>query len=345
MKQRQRIPHLVEFGKKALSADELKTVRAVIVYGNSAASLKGLEILTDTSSDRHVLVNSKTLNSVQDILSMASSLEDTRIDVVVGIGGGAVVDKAKKLGGTLRNKGVLLDIIAVPTLPGSGVEASKAIVINEDIKVIEVCDTFLPDKVIYDFQLISEASIGRLIYGACDAVVHGLESLFSAFSNPISTGNAYGALGKFNQIATACANITDFSNREVSKLVPEFCSLSFAGGVAQSEAGSGPIHAMAHTVETDFGGSHVSLIRSITQRALGHYASTARTQNELQIIASLTTNFDALSSIEHDSDKLLMTDKPTDQFLERMKSDPCWRTSKVRFSDDVVRKILLGSKL
>tara|TARA_B110000977_G_C11024711_1_gene472710 strand:- start:313 stop:1344 length:1032 start_codon:yes stop_codon:yes gene_type:complete len=342
MRQSQRIPHLVEFGKKAISANELNTVRAVVVHGNSAASLQGLETLISGSSDRHVRVNANTLGSVQDICDFASSLEDHFIDAVVGIGGGAVMDKAKKLGGTLRANGVHLEITAIPTLPGSGVESSKAVVINEDIKVIEVSNFFMPDKVIYDFQLISEAGIGRLICGAHDAVIHGLESLFSAFSNPISSGNAHGALGKFHQISALCANISDFSNSEILKLVPELCSLSFAGGVAQSEAGAGPIHAMAHTVEADFGGSHANLIRSIARRAFGHYAHATRLQSEVQILTSLAKSFETLSSIENVTSHPIMADQPTAKFLKRMKSDPCWRTAKVRFSDDVVREILSG---
>ena len=339
MKQIQRIPTHVEFGKSALSAQLLDGHRAVIVHGASPASLAGLDAVGATQG----VIEARALGSVQDVCDLAGSLDPQDVDMIVGIGGGAVIDKAKKLGGVLRDAGAQIGIVATPTLPGSGVEASKAVVINEDRKIIEASDSFLPDQVIYDYRLIAQAGLGRLLDGAYDAAVQGLESLFSAFANPVSTAMAHGALGKFHQITTVLSAGADLSDRALLKLVPEFCSLSFAGGLAQSEAGAGPIHAMAHSVETTFGGGHARLVRAIARRAITQYVEAARTAHEAAVLAMLADDFAALTALEAADVQPILSAAPTDIFLERMRADPCWRTSKVRFRDAEVHDILSGA--
>ena len=163
MKQVQCLPRKIVFGKKSLSETDFSGKRLIVLHGRSTASEKGVDLIIKKLQQRHLIFDAYNFQTMDQITNFANEMMQKTVDVVVGIGGGSVIDKAKKVGGCLRQSTNLVDLIVVPTLPGSGVESSKAIVVNEPLKYIEADNKFLPDDVIYDFGLIAQAGLEVLV--------------------------------------------------------------------------------------------------------------------------------------------------------------------------------------
>lgn len=121
------------------------------------------------------------------------------VDVIVGIGGGSVLDTAKGLAILFNNSGEAikykgfpnnlehpLPVIAIPSTTGTGSEVVyNASFIDEDTKVkmgINYKNNY-PAVAILDPIIPSNAPIRVLASSGCDALVHALEAYMSTKSN------------------------------------------------------------------------------------------------------------------------------------------------------------------
>ena len=121
--------------------------------------------------------------------------------VVVGIGGGTVLDVAKAVSCLLTNPGNARDYqgwdllnypgipkIAVPTLPGTGAESSRTAVLTNPrtgLKLGMNSDYSLFDSVIMDPELSDSVPKNLLFISASDAFFHSIEILSGSQRRPL----------------------------------------------------------------------------------------------------------------------------------------------------------------
>jgi len=164
---------------------------------------------------------------VEDFNELKKICLDKKPDYLIAFGGGSVIDLAK-----LVKKELSIKMIAVPTTLGSGAEVSQhALLIDKQVKKIQSSSDFLPQTVILNPECLKSLSREQIEFQRIDALAHALESLVSRFANNLSESLSSAAAGI---LLKKDANLKDLQTGSV------------LAGLAQSSAGTGLAHALAH---------------------------------------------------------------------------------------------------
>ena len=177
----------------------LVTGRNVERAGPLSGSLKntGMKIVTFSVSDEPTI--ELTIEGVELARQNAS-------DIVIGMGGGSVIDTAKAIAALLTNSGDITDYlevigrgkplsrpsapcIAIPTTAGTGAEVTKNAVLTSQehkVKVSLRSPTMLPDLAIVDPELTYSMPPSLTASTGLDALTQVLEPFVSVKSNPLT---------------------------------------------------------------------------------------------------------------------------------------------------------------
>jgi alcohol dehydrogenase len=194
--------------------------------------------------------------------STCAALREEGLDLVIGIGGGSVIDGAKALsamlphgnsvldhledvGRDVPHSGVKLPYIAVPTTSGTGGEMTKNAVISavgpSGYKKSLRHDAFIPDAVVVDPELM--ISCPPAVTAACgmDAFTQLLEPYLSPLASPITDSLALGALERVrDNLLPACG-----SGAGDVQVRAGMAYASLISGIALANAGLGIVHGLA----------------------------------------------------------------------------------------------------
>ena len=193
----------------------------------------------------------------QDAERVIREAEDYSADLIIGIGGGSVMDAAKLCsvlkGADYTIRDLLKDptrarkqvkTVMIPTTCGTGSEATcNAIVAipEEESKQGIVNDSMIPDYVILDSQMIRKLPKSIVAATGVDALAHVVECYTSKKATPFSdTYAAAGARLIFHNIREAYSN-PDNMEAKNSMLLG-----AFYGGVAITGSGTTAVHALSY---------------------------------------------------------------------------------------------------
>jgi len=148
--------------------------------------------------------------STRMVMEITGMAKDEKCDIVIGIGGGSVLDTAKAVAGMVKNPGDVseyagigklinpaLPIIAVPTTAGTGSEATYWAVLTDKEKKLKagVGSWYLmPTVAIIDPLLTLTLPASLTASTGMDALTHALESFVCTETQPISEGLAEKAM-------------------------------------------------------------------------------------------------------------------------------------------------------
>jgi hypothetical protein len=159
------------------------------------------------------------------------------LDTLIVIGGGTLIDKAKAER-TDNNKAWKL--IVIPSIWGSGAEASPVVVLNRDNKKdIRMNNKFLPDFRVIIPQLSKSIPESMIKFGCGDCWAHALEG----FLSPLA--------GK--ELRIELANLMNQMLKLPLRNDPEWFEISARACAGQARSSVGLVHGIAHVLE-----SHVS---------------------------------------------------------------------------------------
>ncbi len=178
--------------------------------------------------------------------------------VVVGIGGGATMDVAKAVSVMLTNPGPSADYqgwdlvknkavpkIAVPTLSGTGAEATRTAVLTGPIKKLGINSDFsLYDAILMDPELLKTVPADQEFYTGMDNFIHCVES---------THGSAMNAMGRPFALQAKAA-VENFFLKE--KNYAEFMVGSFLGGCSIANSSVGICHALSYGIAFILGYRH-----------------------------------------------------------------------------------------
>ena len=160
--------------------------------------------------------------TVQDVKNSHLELKRSNADFILAIGGGSPIDTAKaisiihtnpkyadvvSLAGHKDNLNTPLPIIAIPTTAGRAAEASKSVVVTDDIigkKIICFNDKCLPIENIIDAELMSSMPDIVTLSSGLDALVHAIESLISNKANTFTKTLSREAIKLIVEILPLC---------------------------------------------------------------------------------------------------------------------------------------------
>jgi len=194
------------------------------------------------------------------IARAAAAAQSAAADVVIGIGGGSVIDAAKAVAAKVANPGDLLDYlevigrgraltkpslpcIAVPTTAGTGAEVTRnAVLRSEDhgVKVSLRSPTMLPVRAVVDPELTVSVPPAVTAATGMDALTQLLEAFASCRANPLTDGICREGLRRAaRSLERVYGHGDDVDAREDMALASLF------GGLALANAGLGAVHGFA----------------------------------------------------------------------------------------------------
>lgn len=233
----------------------LITQPALIAAGAAEKVEKALEavgITVDLTTD---VEPEPTLENIERVFSETVGVKD--YDVLIGLGGGSILDTTKLLSVLKTNDTALENLlgtdlvekagvptILIPTTSGTGAEVTPNAIVTlpeQELKIGVVSRYLLPDLVLLDPTLTTGLPKPITAATGMDAFTHALESYISNKANPISDMFALESIRLITaNIVTAYQNGADLDAREKMLIG------SMYGGMALTAAGTAAVHAMAY---------------------------------------------------------------------------------------------------
>lgn len=193
--------------------------------------------------------------------------KDKECQVIIGLGGGSVLDTAKAIAGIANKKTSVeeyqtgqklefsgLPYIAIPTTSGTGAEVTpNAVLINKKKGIKKSFrDPLLSAKVaIIDPELTIFLPPKITAYSGMDALCQAIESFVSLGSNPITDNLCLGAIRLIGR-----SLLKSYRNGRDIQARTDMSYGSVLGGIALFNARMGIVHGIVHPLGVKYGLSH-----------------------------------------------------------------------------------------
>lgn len=234
--------------------------RVFLVTGSRLGRAEGLAAQLRQGGLEVVLaqaVGEPTTDSVQALTTQAKA---EHCEVVIGLGGGSVIDAAKAVSGLLTNDGDLFDYlevigkaqplkhpaapyIAIPTTAGTGAEVTRNAVLGSKehrVKVSLRSPLMLPRLAIVDPELTYDLTPDMTAYTGLDALTQVIEPYVCTRVTPMTDGWCVESIRRAaRSLRKAVEQGNDVSARE------DMAVTSLFGGLALANAGLGAVHGFA----------------------------------------------------------------------------------------------------
>ncbi|MFT6089114.1 iron-containing alcohol dehydrogenase [Sulfitobacter sp.] len=259
-------PQAIHFGR-GQSAQAPSLARAfgsnvLLVHGANARRADWLvNACTDAGMTVHTL-GCQNEPSLPDIQLALAQIKGFNPDVVIALGGGAVIDFGKALAALIPcasppqeylevvGTGRALDhaplpLIALPTTAGTGAEVTKNAVItvpDHGIKVSLRDPRMIPDIAIVDAGLMQGAPRRVTLAAGLDAITQVIEPYLSIKANPMTDALCVAA------IPTGLGAIRDVVENDAPAAWDDMARVSTWGGLALANAGLGAVHGFAGVI-------------------------------------------------------------------------------------------------
>lgn len=233
--------------------------------------------------------------TLPDIERALAALQGFRPSVVIGLGGGSVIDFAKALAALIPCTGPALGyldvvgdgstldappvpMIAVPTTAGTGAEVTKNAVISvpqHGLKVSLRDPRMIPDVAIVDADLMQGAPQHVTLAAGLDAVTQVIEPFLSIKSNPMTDAICRAA------IPVGLRVLRDVVENGSADAWDEMAWVSTCGGLALANAGLGAVHGFAGVIGGKTNAPHGEICGTLLPAVLESHLRKAENDTEI----------------------------------------------------------------
>jgi alcohol dehydrogenase class IV len=237
----------------------IEPLQNAIVNLLAALQQNNIEVLTDTS-----IVQEPSFSDFEQLMQKVSPFNP---DIVIGIGGGSVLDIAKLVAAQLDNTQTLKDyvgigllkgrakkLICVPATSGTGSEASPNAILVDDVdnqKKGIISPYLVPDMIYVDPLLTVSVPPAITAATGLDALTHCLEAYTNKFAQPFIDMFAYEGMRLIAaNIETAVKEGTNVEARE------KVAMGSLLGGFCLGPVNTAGVHALAYPLGSMFHLAH-----------------------------------------------------------------------------------------
>lgn len=253
-------------------AEKVKSLngkRVLVVTGPSVKSAGILDKVLDPIKsekidyDVNVLQRSTTEPTTDLAEAVAKIVSDGGFDVVIGVGGGSILDVAKMSSALTTNPGKTREYfgrnkvkhkgrptIMIPTTAGTGSEITKhAIFLDQEnnVKKAVASDALLPNVAIVDPMLTVSSPRNVTSASGFDAWLHAAEPFVSKRTNPITDALALEAVRIITKsLGVAWSDPNDIDARYQMSLG------SLMAGMVLNNAGTSLVHALAYPIGGEY---------------------------------------------------------------------------------------------
>ncbi|WP_343553225.1 iron-containing alcohol dehydrogenase [Pantoea sp.] len=195
--------------------------------------------------------------SQHDVAAIVAALPSTDVDLVIGVGGGSVLDVAKLLSILCVDGAPSLEALLagekpqtrttsllIPTTAGTGSEATPNAILaipEKETKVGIITPVMLPDYVALVPELTTSMPPHIASSTGIDALCHLIECFTATVSNPVSDN--YALIGMKKLFASLEKTIAEPGNLEARL---NMLWASYYGGASIAHAGTHLVHAMSY---------------------------------------------------------------------------------------------------
>ncbi len=260
----------IQFGPGTISllgaeARKLGGKRILIITGPSVRKIgileKAFASLKEASIEYEVNVQGRDTPEpgTEIVEETAQAAKEGDFDVIVGIGGGSILDVAKTASALLTNPGKVRDYfgkekvrhrgkptIMIPTTSGTGAEVTKhAIFLDSEamVKKAVASNALLPDVAIVDPELTYSCPREVTASAGIDAFIHAAEPFVSKNANPITDALSLQAVRIITRwLGPAVADDADKDARYWMSMG------SLISGMVLNNSGTSLVHAMAYPI-------------------------------------------------------------------------------------------------
>ncbi|MCR8631682.1 iron-containing alcohol dehydrogenase [Paenibacillus radicis (ex Xue et al. 2023)] len=196
-----------------------------------------------------------------------NQFSEESFDVLIGVGGGSVLDATKLLSVIFTNSSGIRDMLGadlvgqagipmvlIPTTSGTGSEVTPNAIVTlpeEELKLAVVSRHLYPQLVLLDPVLTLSLPPSITAATGMDAYTHALESYISNKANPISD---MFALESIRLISDSLVEVYENGSSLVAR--ERMLLGSMYGGMALASSGTAAVHALAYPLGGKFGITH-----------------------------------------------------------------------------------------
>lgn len=234
--------------------------RALLVHGAGGVDTTEVKGMLDSRKIQWAEFSMDGEPTIPDIFLGIKMAREHQPEIVIGLGGGSVIDAAKAIAALSVNPGDIMDylevvgagkplqfpalgVVAIPTTAGTGSEVTRNAVIgvpNEAVKVSLRHQSMLPWLALVDPNLTLSMPPNVTASTGMDAMAQVLEPFVCNRANPITDGYCRSGLEQVGEaLKAAYQDGSDLEAREKMSLV------SMMGGLALANAGLGAVHGFA----------------------------------------------------------------------------------------------------
>lgn len=235
-----------------------------------------------------------------EVLTAAKVFSDFNADLVLGVGGGSVLDVAKlvrlaathpaplaqyddAIGGSAKIVEPMPPMIAIPTTAGTGSEVGRSGVVTieaTNAKTVIFAPSLLPNVAILDPLMTRTMPAFMTAATGMDALAHCVEAYSAIGNHPMADAIA---LGGIRLCDSALKTATDEPNDLRARA--DMLTAAMMGAVA-FQKGLGACHSLAHPLSTEFG-LHHGLANAICLPAVLDYNRTVIPERIAEIARQL----------------------------------------------------------
>lgn len=213
--------------------------------------------------------------------------------VILGMGGGIVLDTAKAAANLYTNAGTAAEYqgwdlvrnaavykIGIPTISGTGAESSRTCVLTNyetGLKLGMNSDFTLYDQLVLDPALTATVERDQYFYTGMDSYIHCIESLSGSFRNPI--GDALS-----EEVTQLCRRVFLGGDMMSSDRRELLMTASYLGGCALATSFVGVVHPMSAGLSVVLG-IHHCLANCITMTAMDDFYPEATREFRVMVEA------------------------------------------------------------
>ena len=304
------LPRQIRFGR----GEAAKAAAFVADLGRSGLVVHGAKperiawLLRDLAQEG-LSISTIAIAQEPDLPALKAALaRDLKVDWVLAIGGGSVLDMGKALAALLPAKGDVmchlevvgqglpleaapLPFVALPTTAGTGAEATRnaVIALPEQGRKVSLRDSaMLPALAIIDPALSDNSPRAVTLASGLDAITQVIEPYISCKSNLFSDALALPALG---QGLGALAQLMQGENAIARDTM---AWVSLCGGMALANAGLGAVHGLAGVIGGRFAAPHGAICGILLGPVLAenHAASSGDTRARIEaVFAEIAAQF------------------------------------------------------
>lgn len=205
------------------------------------------------------------IKNVHNGLSMAKI---NKVEAIVAVGGGSVIDTAKAIGiimtnpnfndvvsleGVANTKNKSLPIIAIPTTAGTAAEVTINYVITDEIntkKMVCVDVNDIPVVAIIDPELMQSMPQPLAASTGMDALTHAMEGYIT------KAGWLIPDMYHINAMALIYKNLEKAVLEQNARAIDKMAYAQYIAGMGFSNVGLGIVHSMAHSLGAFFDTPH-----------------------------------------------------------------------------------------